>query len=97
MNKEKNQNGKFSIQSRGRWSIRLNNELLDLVQKGVDSWESIARYLGFSVNVLFGVECNNRNVNNSMIISSILRSMKSNCPFPQFQRKLIRVGSFCFH
>lgn len=52
MNKEKNQNGKFSIQSRGRWSIRLNNELLDLVQKGIDSWESIARNLGFSVNVL---------------------------------------------
>lgn len=94
MNKEKNQNGKFSIQSRGRWSIRLNNELLDLVQKGIDSWESIARNLGFSVNVLLGAIYYNRNVNNSMIFSSILKSMKSSHPFLQCRRKLIRVSSF---
>lgn len=55
MNKEKNQVGKLSIQIRGRWSVRLNNELLDLVQKGIDSWESIASKLGFSVNVSFQV------------------------------------------
>ena len=51
MNKEKNVTGKPSIQLRGRWSIRLNNELLDFVQKEVDSWEGIASKLGFTVEV----------------------------------------------
>ncbi len=56
MNKEKNQIGKTIPQLRGRWSVRLNNELLDLTQKNVDSWESISAKLGFDVNVLFQVD-----------------------------------------
>ena len=52
MNKEINSNGKPFIQSRGRWSLRLNNELLDLVQKDVYSWETIANKLGFSETVV---------------------------------------------
>ena len=51
MNKEKNPNGKYLTQHRGRWSMRLNNELLDLVQKEVDNWDFISNKLGFSVDV----------------------------------------------
>lgn len=52
MNKEKNQIGKNITQLRGRWSVRLNNELLDLTQKNADNWESISEKLGFDVKVL---------------------------------------------
>ena len=37
--------------SRGRWSVRLNNDLLDLVQKFSFSWSEIALRLGFDEEV----------------------------------------------
>ena len=38
--------------SRGRWSVRLNNDLLDLVQKFSFSWSEIALRLGFDEEVI---------------------------------------------
>ena len=55
MNKEKTNTTKPVIQFRGRWSIRLNNELLDLAQREVDSWEFISKKLGFSIEVRFNI------------------------------------------
>lgn len=57
MNKDRISNGKPFVQSRGRWSLRLNNELLDLVQKDVYSWDTIAKKLGFSENVESCIYC----------------------------------------
>jgi hypothetical protein len=41
---------------RGRWSLRLDNELLDAVQKEDMSWSSVASTLGFSVEVVHSIE-----------------------------------------
>ena len=90
MNKEKNQIGKNTIQSRGRWSVRLNNELLDLTQKNDNNWESISEKLGFDVNVLLQFDYYYRNVNSNTISSFILRSMKIRVYPRLFQRKLLK-------
>ena len=46
-------NSKQRSNSRGRWSVRLNNDLLDLVQQYNFSWNIIAENLGFSPEVYF--------------------------------------------
>ena len=46
-------NSKQRSNSRGRWSVRLNNDLLDLVQQYNFSWNIIAENVGFSPEVYF--------------------------------------------
>lgn len=50
---ETNSSVKQRPNSRGRWSVRLNNDLLDLVQKFSFSWSEIALRLGFDEEVFF--------------------------------------------
>ena len=61
-------NEKHGNQARGRWSVRLSSELLDYVDSGSFSWEEIASFLGFTVEVTNNVKDHNRSASSNMSI-----------------------------
>lgn len=48
---EANSTQKRLFTVRGRWSVRMDSELLDYVQHFNYSWETVAEKLGFTIDV----------------------------------------------